>query len=193
MRKFTSAAPRCQETPTAAAYQVAAGDSGISASGVQWGSPNLMDMVLAGLIGALSPALGIAGFGATAEAFTNLMLTPKAWVTAPDWGSAFPSPVDSAWEPILWNINRQAGGATAIQLTSTLALLFELAPDLVLSHKIAANDFAIIYPGASLSNVSPTPPSASGAGGTSGGGGLPDFSSFNPGYIAFSAAGTLGP
>ncbi len=181
-----------QGTPTAAAYQVAAGDSGISASGVQWGSPNLMDMILAGVIGAIAPALGITGFGALAEAFTNLMLTPKAWVTAPDWGSVFPSPVDSAWEPILWNINRQAGGATAIQLTSTLALLFELAPDQILR----INSRPTILPPSSPACRSATSrrrrPPRSAAGGSSGGGGLPDFSSFNPGYIAFSASARSG-
>jgi VCBS repeat-containing protein len=178
--------------PTATAYQVAAGDAGISASGIQWGSPNLMDMALAGLLGAISPALGLAGFGTTTALFTNLMLEPKAWITAPSWGSIFPSPVDSAWEPILWNINRQAGGAAAVQLTSVLALLFELAPDQVLARKVSANDFAAIWPGVSLSNVNPAPDTSGSPPGLPTSGGLPDFAGFNPGYIVFPAFGASG-
>jgi hypothetical protein len=177
--------------PTAAAYQVAVGDSGLSASGIQWGSPNLMDMALAGLMGILSTGLGIAGAAAGLSQFTNLMLEPKAWLTTPSWGSLLPSPVDQAWAPILWNLNRQFGGQTATQLASALALLFELAPDQKLARKLSTNDFAAVFPGVSLSNVQP-PDATTGLPPAGGGAGLPDFQDFNPGYIVFPASGASG-
>src|SRR5262249_47910267 len=118
----------------------------------------------------------IVGFAATTESFTNLMLLPRAWVTTPSWGSLFPSPVDQNWTPTFWNLSLitpdQAPG-----LIGTLALGFALG-DPLQARTIDVDDFATVWPAVTLSN---TPFNYST---------LPDYFSFFPGYMAFSALGS---
>ena len=115
---------------TAAAYQAGVGDSGISASGVQWGNPEFKDMILAGLMGAFTPALGLVGFGSSQAALTNLMLLPRAWIANPIWASLFPTPVDQNWTSVFWNLNRYPG-LNAADLTSSFALALSIGPNAI--------------------------------------------------------------
>src|SRR5207245_906409 len=70
--------------------QVAVGDMGLSAAGLTWGNPLLLDMMLAGLTSLLP---GTVGFALTA-AFT---MVPRVWVINPLWASVYFSPVDPVW------------------------------------------------------------------------------------------------
>jgi hypothetical protein len=165
--------------PTAAAFQVGVGDGGLSASGVQWGSPDFLDMIFTATILRLESTT-IAGFAATTAEFPDLLL-PRAYVVAPLWGALFPSPVDYLWTPLFWNASLVSPVAAEVGI-SAFALGLALVPGALALRKLDVDPLANIYPEASLSNGPPQPSP------------LPGYNAFDPGYIAYSAQGaTLVP
>ena len=162
---------------TAAAYQIAVADGGLSAAGVQWGSPNFEDMEFAGILALLDSTA--VGFAAGTAGFPDFLLLPRAYVTNPIWASAlFPSPVDRLWSPLFWNeslVNPEA----AIGGIGAFALGLALVPNALQYRLQDVDDFATIFPAVSLSD---TQQQVTGS--------LPGFGSFFPGYTAYSAQST---
>jgi YD repeat-containing protein len=137
-------------SPSAAAYQIAAGDAGLTVGGTQWGSPNFEDMIFAGMMSVLSTSL--VGFAASSVMFSDLMLHPHTWIIGPVWGGVFPSPIDRAWTVMSWNASL-IDPSVAIHDLGALALGLDLVPNQVELRQLDADPYGIIDPGVSLANT----------------------------------------